>query len=559
MSKMSFRWIVTLAMLAVGVVPVIALSLVFVTKAYNMSRSNALEGLQLMAEGGASRAEQEIRLLKTRLEFLAQDSDMEFAVRSLAFVERADRLVRDYRANNSLVNEIWYFNARKEVVASAPIAVEMLAPNKDMEFSSEELFGTNPSPRELSVFKKCHTRDNQLAMCFFQAVWGIHGDVVGVIAIQVKFSQVAAVVLSHFEPSIGVRLYSQEGKLVFAPERIQESEDLFLRFRAPVTLRRSLNEEKNLSPVLFVLELSDRIEERLKPVHSMVVQMVLYLLAVFVTIISVSIAVARYLLRPIQSMTRVVGAYRQGAFAAQTEQVEFFEFQEFMDTLNSLGERIQFYTQQVAEDACRESALKRVVAEVELQTLKNQMKPHFLFNALNNIVTLVGIDPEKAQQLLVKLSELYRLILAQTEKIVIPLADELSIVENFLALQLVRFEKRLSFEILCDVDRNHVFVPGLVLQTLVENALKHGIEPCREGGKIQVRICESEVGAVLPYQVEVTNTGQPLRSQERNNGKGLENTRRRLALIDGESHGLTLESTNAGTRVKFFFSGKQYD
>lgn len=107
MSKMSFRWIVTLAMLAVGVVPVIALSLVFVTKAYNMSRSNALEGLQLMAEGGASRAEQEIRLLKTRLEFLAQDSDMEFAVRSLAFVERAYRLVRDYRANNSLVNEIY--------------------------------------------------------------------------------------------------------------------------------------------------------------------------------------------------------------------------------------------------------------------------------------------------------------------------------------------------------------------------------------------------------------------------------------------------------------------
>jgi LytS/YehU family sensor histidine kinase len=183
------------------------------------------------------------------------------------------------------------------------------------------------------------------------------------------------------------------------------------------------------------------------------------------------------------------------------------------------------------------------------------MKPHFLFNALNNVLTMMSIDADRAQKLLLKLSDLYRLILLQTEKVVIPLADELAIVENFLELQSVRFQNRLRYSIAVEVDRLRVNIPGLVIQTLVENALKHGIEPSREGGSVEVRIGPAPEGAALPYLAEVVNTGRPF-VKTTGEGKGLENTKRRLTLLDGDAHGFTIEATAQGTRVRFLFSGR---
>jgi hypothetical protein len=557
-SKLSFRWIVTLAMLCVGILPVLVLSWVLIRQLYDISRANALNELQLLTGDGASRIEQELRVQRSRLALVAQDSDLEFATRSLAFVGQADDLIRDFQRKNPLAIEVWYFNSRAEVVAAAPMRVEMLPPPVTLEASVREYFLSEKSAGEKRLFKPCFTRDNEHALCLLQPVLGSLSDSAGVIAVQMRISQLAGVGFSISSPNTVVRVLSADGRTLFGPEKTGEREADFFRFQTPVRLRESSVRDDSSAPQLFLIELSESAGARLRPVNRLVLQMIFYFSLVFLCVVSVSLYLAQRLFRPIKAMTRLVREYGRGDFTAKPEVVSFAEFQAFMETLASLGERILFHMRKASEDASRENLLQRTIAESELQTLKNQMKPHFLFNALNNIVTIVGFDPTRGQELLVKLSELYRLILAQTEKTVITVEEELAIVENFLALQAVRFQERLSYTIECRVDRRNVYLPGLVLQTLVENALKHGIEPYREGGRVDVRITPSEVGAQLPFQVEIVNTGQPFRSGPRL-GKGLENTRRRLTLIDGPIHNFTIEATATGTRVHFFFSGKQYD
>jgi hypothetical protein len=557
-SKLSFRWIVTLAMLCVGILPVLVLSWVLIRQLYDISRANALNELQLLTGDGASRLEQELRIQRSRLELVAQDSDLEFATRSLAFVAQADDLIRDFQRKNPLALEVWYFNSRAEVVAAAPMRVEMLAPPATLEASVRDYFLSEKSAGEKRLYKSCLTRDNEHALCLMQPVVGSLPDAAGLIAVQMRISQLAIVGFSSPSPHTSVRVLSDDGRTLFGPEKTGEREEEFFRFRTPVRLRESAVRDEPSAPQLFLIELSESAEARLHPVNSLVMQMILYFGLVFLCVVGVSLYLAQRLFRPIKAMTRLVREYGHGDFTAKPEVVSFAEFQAFMATLAILGERILVHMRAASEDAARESLLQRTIAESELQTLKNQMKPHFLFNALNNIVTIVGFDPSRGQELLVRLSELYRLILAQTEKTVISVDEELAIVENFLALQAVRFQERLSYTIECRVDRRNVYLPGLVLQTLVENALKHGIEPYREGGRVDVRISPSEAGAPLEYQVEIVNTGQPFRPAP-GSGKGLENTRRRLTLIDGLAHGFTIEPTATGTRVHFFFSGKQYD
>lgn len=176
--------------------------------------------------------------------------------------------------------------------------------------------------------------------------------------------------------------------------------------------------------------------------------------------------------------------------------------------------------------------------EFELRRLRDQMNPHFIFNAMNTIRALIDENPHKAKDAVTRLSNVLRNSLKAGRTDLIALKNEIEIVKDYLAIEQLRYEERLHviFEIQDEVlDKQ---IPPLMLQTLVENAMKHGISKLPHGGDVRI-YCEKQSDKVM---IRVVNTGTY--NPDRNNGfsLGLENTRDRLRLSFGESALLRVEN-----------------
>ncbi|MBI3651445.1 MAG: histidine kinase [Acidobacteria bacterium] len=201
-------------------------------------------------------------------------------------------------------------------------------------------------------------------------------------------------------------------------------------------------------------------------------------------------------------------------------------------------------------------ALKAAVAEARYQALEQQMRPHFLFNALNSLAELIEAGHENSARLTHALADLYRQILKHSGLKTAPLTAEIEIARRYLEIEKIRFGKRLRYSInLCE-DAEKLYLPSLVVQTLVENAVKHGILKALDGGDITISCQRTEAQL---YQLCVSNTGQPVAATT-SQGTGLANTRERLALLYGTRHHFKLESDAAGQTVaSFYFTGEKLD
>ncbi|MCB2408134.1 sensor histidine kinase [Hymenobacter lucidus] len=190
--------------------------------------------------------------------------------------------------------------------------------------------------------------------------------------------------------------------------------------------------------------------------------------------------------------------------------------------------------------------LTAAVQEAEMRMLKAQINPHFMFNGLNNIRALVIENPARARDMITHLSDLlrYSIQLNSTEQV--PLARELEIVEHYLALEAMQLEERLAYSLDVAPEALAVPIPPMTLQLLVENAIKHGIAPNPDGGRIQLvaHLDQQEL------RVTVRNTGhyQPRSGHE---GVGLRNAQERLQLLFGPAASLQLtnSATEPGTVV----------
>jgi sensor histidine kinase YesM len=174
--------------------------------------------------------------------------------------------------------------------------------------------------------------------------------------------------------------------------------------------------------------------------------------------------------------------------------------------------------------------LESLVKELELKTIKSHINPHFIFNALNSIRALVDENPDRARTAITELSNILRSSM-QTEKMELaPLEKELSIVKDYLALEHIRFEDRLRIEYDIDEDTLDQPVPPMMLQTLVENAIKHGISKQKEGGVVRV-ISDFTNDH---HELIVQNTGH-LNVDIVNmiDGFGIKSTRNRLKILFG--------------------------
>lgn len=182
--------------------------------------------------------------------------------------------------------------------------------------------------------------------------------------------------------------------------------------------------------------------------------------------------------------------------------------------------------------------------EVELQFLRSQINSHFLFNALNNIRSLVREDAEAARQGLSHLAILLRGLMRSEAVTAVRLEDEIELVRGYLALEALQFEQRLDFQLQIDPGLRDAQLPPLLLQTLVENAVKHGIARRPAGGT--VRISAAPVSATR-WQLQVENPPAELPAQHEGNGIGLRNARDRLRAAFGELARLDL---TLGTTVR---------
>lgn len=190
-----------------------------------------------------------------------------------------------------------------------------------------------------------------------------------------------------------------------------------------------------------------------------------------------------------------------------------------------LAYHMYHYAKREISIAKENARLEIISRDAQLNNLSAQLNPHFLFNSLNNIKALVIENPKSARRGIDLLSDLLRTALHGGEISLIPLQDELNMVKDYLELEKLRFEERLSFCIQTDETLNNLPVLRLSIQTLVENAVKHGIDKQKEGGLISINI-ENEGGFT---KIEVQNPGQ-IKANGSANGVGLKNLRERLRL-----------------------------
>jgi two-component sensor histidine kinase len=207
--------------------------------------------------------------------------------------------------------------------------------------------------------------------------------------------------------------------------------------------------------------------------------------------------------------------------------------------IQSIGYAVTFY-REVREKEVQEEHLRMLAAQAELRALKAQINPHFLFNTLNTIAELIHTDPAHAEEIVERLAEMFRYILAGTERGLVSLEEELVFVDRYLEIERARFGNRLSVTRNIAADALGVSVPGLILQPLVENAIRHGHDA---GGSVDVSICvEPQVDAIL---ITIADRGPGMqmgREPQAGHGHGLRNVDERLRKTYGEAYALQITS-----------------
>jgi len=203
---------------------------------------------------------------------------------------------------------------------------------------------------------------------------------------------------------------------------------------------------------------------------------------------------------------------------------------------------VYHYVDKNRNDQLDRLKLETTVKELELKTIKSHINPHFIFNSLNSIRALVDENPKRARRAITELSNILRSSMQAEKSETVPLERELDIVKDYLALEQMRFEERLKIEFEIDEDTLQQQVPPMMLQTLVENAIKHGISKQIKGGTVKVIAVFKD----NDLELRVQNTGQ-LSTTPNDEGFGIKSTQDRLNLMyQGKA---VFEIRNLGTAM----------
>ncbi len=199
-------------------------------------------------------------------------------------------------------------------------------------------------------------------------------------------------------------------------------------------------------------------------------------------------------------------------------------------------EKIAESEKQIAKEKIKRLSMEKEAAMTTLRLLQAQIEPHFLFNTLSNVISLFDIDVNKAKQMLIDLNEYLRISLQRTRQEMITLDQELDLVRQYMDIFKIRMGDRLSYTIQNNTGNTPVLFPPLIIQPLVENSIKYGIEPKMSGGSIEID-CQIKNSAL---EIVITDTGMGFDDDANDAGIGINNVSQRLENIYGNMASLTL-------------------
>ena len=201
------------------------------------------------------------------------------------------------------------------------------------------------------------------------------------------------------------------------------------------------------------------------------------------------------------------------------------------------------YYRKLQERELRASQLEAQLAQTQLQVLKMQLHPHFLFNTLNAISALIRESPDEADEMVSRLGDLLRMTLETAGVQEVPFKKELEFLKHYLDIEQTRFQDRLKVEMVIEPETLDGLVPSMILQPLVENSVRHGVAPRPEGGCIKIKAWRHH--SLLRLEVEDDGPGlggdRPVKERV-----GLTNTRARVSNLYGDEHGLVLRHAAGG-------------
>lgn len=214
-----------------------------------------------------------------------------------------------------------------------------------------------------------------------------------------------------------------------------------------------------------------------------------------------------------------------------------------------LGFHLYHFSRQSADQAAAAARSSQLVTEAQLARLSNDINPHFLFNALNGIKALTREDPARSREAIDRLSALLRYSLMRSSQARVPLGDEITIIKEYLALEKIRFEERLTVAWDLPGDYADCELPPLSLHTLVDNALKHGIALLPEGGTVKISLRKTSSDWIFTVRNPCSSKTQPGTrvSAQKNTGTGIPNLQQRLKLQYGNNAHLTYQRANSYT------------
>lgn len=220
-------------------------------------------------------------------------------------------------------------------------------------------------------------------------------------------------------------------------------------------------------------------------------------------------------------------------------------FSEDVHFLRWVGDSLGTALQRI-EAQCREQELRDMAIQAQITALRAQINPHFLFNTLNAVASLVRIDPRKAEQTVERLATIFNYALGSSERSWMTLGEELSFIETYLQIEKTRFEEKLTFTIDCPQSLSRCLIPPMILQPLVENAIKHGIARKLENGRVGITVRKKDDR----IEIQISDTGPGFKENVRKGrGHGLRNVTERLAKTYGGKYRFNIASESGSGSI----------
>lgn len=213
--------------------------------------------------------------------------------------------------------------------------------------------------------------------------------------------------------------------------------------------------------------------------------------------------------------------------------------------IETMRHRMELTSLQLKQQQLERERAQKLALESRLNSLQSRLQPHFLFNTINSILSMIRDEPQGAELMLQRLARLLRYALDSQERGTVPLGAEIKLVSDYLEIERTRFGRRLDFSLDIDDAALHCELPPYALQTLVENSMKYAVAPRREGGSIHITV-KREGGALA---VNVADDGPGFTRDDLSDGHGLDTLEKRLALLYGEAGSLVIDGSTVRLRV----------